>query len=169
MLLGEIRRLARELGKTPSSKDMAEHGKYWKRSYQLRFGSWNKAVKQAGLSTNQTIPQDQFIEPPDKCPLCGGRARDLDFHHWRYGSDPVGCYLCRGCHKEIHSRGGRPSDNVSWLLDTVAALTEIHIENHGRIREETVAERYNVPSAELVNAAASDVIAAAGRPATDSQ
>ena len=52
-LLDELRRLADELGKTPSHYDMAVHGAYAKGTYQDHFGSWNEAIKAAGLEPNK--------------------------------------------------------------------------------------------------------------------
>lgn len=49
-LLAELRRLATELGKTPSEQDMTAHGHHGIQTYNNRFGSWNKTVEAAGLS-----------------------------------------------------------------------------------------------------------------------
>ena len=48
-LLAEIERLADELGRTPSSRDMAEHGEFGRITYRDHFGSWNKALEAAGF------------------------------------------------------------------------------------------------------------------------
>ena len=48
-LLDELRRLADELGHTPSQHHMAEYGKYSKKGYLRVFGSWPEAVKAAGF------------------------------------------------------------------------------------------------------------------------
>jgi hypothetical protein len=48
-LLEEMRRLADELGKTPTQTDMDENGRYSLSSYRISFGDWNEAVKSAGL------------------------------------------------------------------------------------------------------------------------
>lgn len=52
-LLAELQRLHTVLGKTPTQRDMADHGEYSTRTYQTRFGSWNHAIEQAMLSTNE--------------------------------------------------------------------------------------------------------------------
>jgi len=101
---------------------------------------------------SRTIPQETFRERPDRCRLCESPEGDLDFHHWRYGDDPVGCYLCRRCHDEIHTRGSRPSESVDWLIECVNALVELHNENHTPTDAQTVADRYNLPSVLLVRA-----------------
>jgi hypothetical protein len=48
-LLAEIERLADELGRTPSSRDMAEHGEFGRITYRDHFGSWNEALGAAGF------------------------------------------------------------------------------------------------------------------------
>lgn len=53
-LLQDLRDLADELGKTPSSADMKKIGSHSDSTYSRRFGSWNDALKAAGLNTNQT-------------------------------------------------------------------------------------------------------------------
>ncbi|WP_158057336.1 homing endonuclease associated repeat-containing protein [Halorussus halophilus] len=57
-LLAELQRLHTELGKTPTQRDMADHGEYSTRTYQTRFGSWNAAIEQAMLSTNEISEKD---------------------------------------------------------------------------------------------------------------
>jgi len=51
-LVDELRDLADTLGKTPTVEQMDNMGKYTAPTYQERFGSWNDAVRAAGLSTN---------------------------------------------------------------------------------------------------------------------
>lgn len=48
-LLAELRRLADELGKTPSMQDMTNQGGYGSATYTNRFGSWTTAIEAAGL------------------------------------------------------------------------------------------------------------------------
>jgi hypothetical protein len=52
-LLDEIDRLAEELDRTPSATDMGEHGRYSDPTYSDRFGSWAKALKEAGYEPRQ--------------------------------------------------------------------------------------------------------------------
>ena len=48
-LLKEIRRLASELGRAPSAREMNCMGKYSVTAYSYRYGSWNAAVGEAGF------------------------------------------------------------------------------------------------------------------------
>ena len=63
-LLDELKRVSEEYcdGKTPTSIKMEEHGKYSSVTYANRFGSWNKALKKAGLSINKKRTQCEFNE-----------------------------------------------------------------------------------------------------------
>lgn len=82
-LLDEIRRLADELDKTPSTGDLREHGQFSLNPFQNQFGSWNEAVEAAGLEPNPTpkmathrhssIPTDTLIETLQQLALHLGR------------------------------------------------------------------------------------------------
>ena len=53
-LLTDLQALAEELGRSPSSKDMREHGSHSVNTYMRHFGSWNDAMEAADLD-----PPDQ--------------------------------------------------------------------------------------------------------------
>lgn len=59
-LLAEIERLAEELGRTPSSRDMAEHGAFGRITYRKHFDSWNKALDAAGFDRRR--PKNKISE-----------------------------------------------------------------------------------------------------------
>ncbi|WP_394295361.1 homing endonuclease associated repeat-containing protein [Haloferax sulfurifontis] len=157
-LLNEIRQLARELNRTPTKEQMDDRGEYYGRSYLKRFGSWNEAVHQAGFEPNQRIPQSAFREPPDACRLCGD-APDvgLDFHHWRYGENKAGCYLCRACHDDVHAAGARPDNDPGWLMGAVENLIRCHAKHSEETSVRAITTRYNIPSEGLVASAMSNV------------
>ncbi|WP_436932455.1 homing endonuclease associated repeat-containing protein [Halosimplex halobium] len=157
-LLNEIRRLAKELNRTPTKEQLNDRGKYYGQSYLKRFGSWNEAVRQAGLEPNQQISQFAFQEPPDACRLCGTSPdAGLDFHHWRYGENKAGCYLCRECHDAVHASGARPDSNPGWLMDAVENLIRCHAKHSEDTSAGAITTRYNIPSQELVESAMSNV------------
>jgi hypothetical protein len=62
-LLSEIHRLNDKYGKATTTL-VREHGEYSSRTYNLRFGSWSNALKEAGLDTNreQNITDEMLIE-----------------------------------------------------------------------------------------------------------
>lgn len=156
-LLAEISRLARELNKTPTKKQMNDLGEHYGRTYQKRFGNWSEAVRQAGLEPNQRIPEAEFRDRPDTCPLCDDSTDGLDFHHWRYGENKVGCYLCRDCHDHVHVDGARPEENPEWLMEAVENLIRNHANHHEDTSANTIATRYNIPSEGLVETVMSDI------------
>lgn len=143
-LLDEIRRLARDVGRSPPLKrDMNDRGKHGAKTYQDRWGSWSEAVAAAGFE-----PREQgtdFDPRPDECPLCGNEASGMDFHHWRYGEIEVGCYLCRECHDAIHE-GEASTQNPGWLVPCVKNLAQRHIEQHGDPDPDpdAILKRYNL-------------------------
>lgn len=53
VLITELQRLADELGRIPAQRDMTQHGAHSTKTYQKKFGSWNEALKQAGLEINE--------------------------------------------------------------------------------------------------------------------
>ena len=53
VLITELHRLADELGRTPKQTDMTQNGAHSTKTYQKKFGSWNEALKQAGLEVNE--------------------------------------------------------------------------------------------------------------------
>ena len=52
--LTALQQLSTKLGRTPRKTDMDDQGPYSSPTYQDRFGSWNLALKKAGLEPNHT-------------------------------------------------------------------------------------------------------------------
>lgn len=63
-LLNELRRLADELDRTPTTVQMTRLGEYGTGAYQRNFGSWNDALREVGLELNvrSDIPRDSLLE-----------------------------------------------------------------------------------------------------------
>jgi len=63
-LLEHIEELANKLDRVPTSDDVDEIGKVTCQTYQNRFGSWNKAVKEAGFENNspRNIPKEKVLK-----------------------------------------------------------------------------------------------------------
>lgn len=61
-LLGELERLADELGSRPTAAEMDDHGAYWASTYRRTFGSWTAACEAAGLETSQPVAQETLSE-----------------------------------------------------------------------------------------------------------
>ncbi len=60
-MLEDLRRIAKELGRTPTASDYRKHGKYPASTLIHRFGSFNNAVKAAGLEPREKNVDDQKI------------------------------------------------------------------------------------------------------------
>lgn len=140
-LLEEIHRVNGLVGPTPPRKsDMADVGNVAPRTVQLRFGSWNEAVRRAGFTPRVGI---DAMKRPDECPLCGTVDETLDFHHWNYGDEPFGCYLCRMCHDAVHDDEGART-NEDWLPNSVFNLVEEHARQGHVLRARNIVSRYNL-------------------------
>ena len=63
-LLAELRRLSNEIGEIPTSRDMAEKGRYAPSTYSTAFGTWNKAVKEANLDIIRLreVPESELLD-----------------------------------------------------------------------------------------------------------
>ena len=64
-LIAELRRLADELGHTPSVSEMNELGEYSHMPYVQRYGSWSDAVEAAGFESNnpgRRIPEEELLD-----------------------------------------------------------------------------------------------------------
>lgn len=60
-LLSEIERLADEIGRTPTSEEMREDGKFSRIIYEERFGSWNEALERTDLDLNLCRWEDERV------------------------------------------------------------------------------------------------------------
>lgn len=62
-MLAELNRLGGELGRTPRQVDMAKEGRFSPSTYQDQFGSWNNALREAGLqpTKRQGIDEDDLL------------------------------------------------------------------------------------------------------------
>lgn len=148
-LLEEIRRLNDIVNNTPPTKKQMDNiGEHSGRTYINRFGGWNEAVEEAGFSSREQR-KEQYRDRPDCCPLCE-QSGILDFHHWKYGENESGCYLCRDCHEAVHQGKAKPNRNSAWLTFAVENLIRRHADIHGSINENDVLERYNLGSEELL-------------------
>ena len=64
-LLNRLQRFASELGRPPSLNEMNASGPHAAKTYADRFGSWNKALKTAGLETGTNEPNGRPVTPKD--------------------------------------------------------------------------------------------------------
>ncbi|WP_147441213.1 homing endonuclease associated repeat-containing protein [Halorubrum sp. Atlit-26R] len=142
-LIEDIKRVSDLTGRAPPTKTKyTEHGKYSPRTVQLRFGSWNEAVMEAGFEPRSPVRNTR--ERPSTCPLCESVDTGLDFHHWRYGENETGCYLCRECHDTVH-KGDGEAKQPGWLPAAIENLVDKHLQEGGQRDVEVIVEMYNLP------------------------
>ncbi len=63
-LLDELRNIKNKIGTTPTSDDMRKNNRPDVKIYSRRFGSWNKALRKAGLNVNRVanITNNELLE-----------------------------------------------------------------------------------------------------------
>lgn len=61
--VGELKRLATELGHSPTMSEMDAKGGYTKRTYMAEFGTWNNALREADLEVNSSsdVSEEEII------------------------------------------------------------------------------------------------------------
>jgi len=64
-LLNRLQRFASKLGRPPSQTEMNASGPHAAKTYGDRFGSWNEALKTAGLETGTNEPNGRPATPKD--------------------------------------------------------------------------------------------------------
>lgn len=60
----ELTRLARKLGHSPTMGEMDAEGRYTRKTYITEFGTWNDALREAGLEINKpsTVSKEEIVE-----------------------------------------------------------------------------------------------------------
>ena len=74
-LLDDLRRVGSALGGSPKYDDYRQHSRFSSRIFEKRFGSWNAALRAAGLevSQRQDIAEDELFENMTKVWAALGR------------------------------------------------------------------------------------------------
>ena len=63
-LVQDIRRVASDLGRTPTAKEYDDLGDYSRHPIRRHFGTWNEAVRASGLEVNKEhgLPDDRLLQ-----------------------------------------------------------------------------------------------------------
>lgn len=61
-LLEDLNRVADQVGESPTVMQYREHGEYSPHTFQLRFGSWTEAKKQAGIPVNHSPTEQDLLD-----------------------------------------------------------------------------------------------------------
>lgn len=80
MLLEEIHRLAKELGRTPLHKDLVKRGKISSKPFRDTFGTWNAALEEAGYTVtyHRGLTDEQLLDELKRMAEDLGRAPTLE-------------------------------------------------------------------------------------------
>lgn len=67
-LLDDLRQVANTLGRSPKYDEYREHSRFSSMLFARRFGSWNAALKAAGLGVGlrQDISEEELFENMEK-------------------------------------------------------------------------------------------------------
>lgn len=117
-LLGELRRLAEEIGRTPTGRDMHEEGAFSRNVYPLRFGSWNSALQAAGFEPNERndIATRELIEELQRLADELNRTPIYDDmnDHGRFSTNPYeNCF--ETWNDALKSAGLEPRTHSDWV------------------------------------------------------
>lgn len=156
-LLDELERLADELERTPTSRDMAKKGKYGTSNYPNKFGSWNGAVREAGLepTRERDVPREDLIDeleqvteelgkPPTTEEMkehgCYGVSTySNEFETWNEALKTAGV----GTNKEKGVPGSDLLVELHWLDQNVeGGLTASHMRRMGKFSVGTYSRRF---------------------------
>lgn len=66
-LLADLQHIAEIVDKTPTVENYREYGEFSVKVLEERFGSWNNALKEVGLSLNTHIPSGDLLSDLSKC------------------------------------------------------------------------------------------------------
>lgn len=70
-LIAEIKRVADDLGKKPSSREAEEYGAFVRSTYEDEFGSWNSALRAAGFkrqNDSEKVPREELLAELHRLP-----------------------------------------------------------------------------------------------------
>lgn len=119
VLLEDLRHMADELGRAPTTEDIKNSGSYSLGPYYERFESWGRALDEAGIepSPEQSIHFLEGDDSPTPCPLCGkGYTADLPSH--------LPCDGGEDDESESHGTRGRPPIPKGDLLDDLRRVAD---------------------------------------------
>jgi len=132
-LIEDLQQFAEELGRTPTKGDMNDDGPWDSTTYQRNFGSWNEALKEAGLKINrldmkelagtgeraygsgwEEIRQERLDRDSYICQVCEFKDESNHVHHIKPRSDFDNVSdsntldnlitLCSSCHSRCEGR-----------------------------------------------------------------
>ncbi|WP_143420987.1 homing endonuclease associated repeat-containing protein [Halorubrum halodurans] len=131
-LLAELRRLSDEIGETPTSRDMAEKGKYASSTYSIAFGTWNDAVREAGLDTIRLreVPNSELRDELERLADQFGQTptKDQMEEHGRFGASTYSSAFgsWNDALREANFELNREKDvDRKRLLDEIRRLKEV--------------------------------------------
>lgn len=158
--LVDLRRVANELGRSPTIKEYNEHGKYTEQPFYDRFGSWTNAIKRIDMEPRKLwdIEKADLLADIQKVAAIYGRAPSCNeyLQHGSYGANTF--YTKFGGWRAAVEEAGLDMDippgvdaSDSDLIDDLVRVTEllgktpsqVEYEEHGKYSKSTLYRRFN--------------------------
>jgi len=127
-VVDDLKRVAEELGRTPSQNEMDEFGKFGKSTYCRVFGAWNEIIREAGLELNQRrgIKREELLNEIEETHKELGRVPKQSDLKSNSGKFSVNVYRRVFGSWNNALREARLDVNAEYDLDNEKLLDEIH-------------------------------------------
>lgn len=93
------------------------HSEYYKKWYKENGRKRNPKTQKAGLLLRKAIEENK-IQKPDKCEICD-IDDDIRGHHYNYNKPYDVIWICRKCHKQIHSEGLEKEEDIEKIKKVI--------------------------------------------------
>mgnify|MGYP002761285556 FL=1 len=132
-LLNRLQEFAAELGRPPSQNEMNDSGPHAAATYAARFGSWNEALKTAGLETGTNEPDGRPPTPKEDlladlkavAEIVGEAPSERTYRQHGEYSVKTYCKRFGGWNSALQAAGFEPSVEINLSEETlITALQE---------------------------------------------
>lgn len=140
-LLNRLQEFAAELGRPPSQKEMNDSGPHAAATYATRFGSWNGALKTAGLETGTNDPngrpptpkQDLLVDLKAVAESVGEAPSERTYRQHGEYSVKTYCKRFSGWNSALQAAGLEPSVEINLSEETLITALQEFAEDLGQV------------------------------------
>ena len=139
-LLNRLQEFAAELGRPPSQNEMNDSGPHAVATYAARFGSWNEALKTAGLETGTNEPDGRPPTPKEDLladlkavgEIVGEAPSERTYRQHGEYSVKTYCKRFGGWNSALQAAGFEPSVEINLSEETLITALQEFAEDLGR-------------------------------------